>query len=247
MKICWLVTSAIDIENRVFFNDKIPRTAFGTDERFRQTQFTINNINLVCPNSKIFIVDISKNFEHYRKLFAYKSNVEYVSIEELDSESAELCRTHKSRGLTESTLIDIFMQRYADQIKQYDYMIKMSGRYFHMGFDTSVLNEQNRDKFFFRYIKAWPWEDEWNYSKEFAIDDKLHWAETINFGVGRDLIDYFAEGMSKMRQFYIDFPNYGNMDFEVIMFFVVRHRPIIQPVEWPVGGWRGGNGEFVEW
>jgi len=250
MKKCFIVTSAIGIENNapLLTSRPVRRTAFSQEERFRQTQYSINSINAVAPGSQIYLFDISKNHEMYKKDLAYKANVEYISCEELAPGVAEMCRTNPTKGLCEASSMIVFLKNYLDKVKQFDYMVKLSGRYFYVDFSLDYFNEQNRANYLFKQLRIFPWNDAWGYPKEMAVNNQMWWTPTQTYAVGHDLYDHFYAGLQQFPPFYFEGGDkVAFIDYEALMFhLIVKHRPFIQ-TSWICGGWGSSEGDYGEW
>ena len=56
------------------------RSSFSTEERFRQTVFTINSLRNSIPDAKIMVVDSSDDYMQYYAQLAFIKNVEYIPL-----------------------------------------------------------------------------------------------------------------------------------------------------------------------
>ena len=151
MKIAFIISSAINLDDTVniSFGNGNKRSAFSSEERFRQTQYSLNSINLIFPDSKKYIFDTSINSDQYRKKLSYFKNLDFVSLNEIDKDKAMLCRTSKSKGFCESLSTMMFLDEKRNELENYDFIIKLSGRYFFSSFDKSKLIEENTNKYLF--------------------------------------------------------------------------------------------------
>jgi hypothetical protein len=107
MKLAFFISSIINIDQTISqgFSYSKQRSAFSSDERLRQTQYTINSINLVCPESTIYLFDSSVNAEEYSNKLSYVENLKFVSLEKIDPASAEITRSHPGKGFCEAVFL----------------------------------------------------------------------------------------------------------------------------------------------
>ena len=247
MKIAFFISSAInlDLTTDVNFNYAPRRSAFSSEERFRQTQQTINSINLVMPDCHIYLLDISENYIEYKDRLSYVPNLTFVGLEGIDPDSAQLCRTHKSKGLCEATSTVKFLDHYIEELKEYDYVVKFSGRYFLTQFDKSIFTEENKDNFLIHTLYNWPWKDHWGYPESMKRNNELFWMFTCIYGFGKNRLEEFYQGVQQIPKYYIENPELALiLDFENAMYYnVLEDKPFVKfPCR--VAGWGGANGDF---
>ena len=246
MNTCFFITSAIGVDNQYPFSygNNVPRTAFSPDERLRQTIYSVNSIRLICPTAKIFVVDVSKDYSEYHALFAKLANVEYISCEKLSPALAETCRTSPSKGLCESLLTLCFLQTV--NLAAFDYVIKLSGRYFYTRFDTAQLTNDNLDKYLVKTPVLFDWQDSWHFPKMLNKNKKLPYCYTQTYAVGRKNFEKFREHMQNISVFYIDNPVHANVDFEALFSYYVLTDNLTITVPWTCAGWNGSSGTYGE-
>lgn len=249
MKLAFFVSSAINLdESKTSFSYGIKRTAFGSAERFRQTQYTINTINLVAPGSDIFILDVSKNYQEYKDNLSYVKNLKFIPLESLDPDIAALCRTHPSKGLCEAISTTSFFKHYFNQLAEYDFIVKITGRYFFTNFDQSILKEENKNKYLFSPIKKFDWLDRWGYPQELKKENKLFWAPTCTYAIGKYCIQEFYNDLLTIQNYYINNPDTSSIiDYECMMYYRVLENKELLELPWKYAGWRGVEGDFGQW
>jgi hypothetical protein len=248
MKIAFYISSVINLDNTNGFGHNPIRSAFPPAERFRQTQFTIANIKSLFPDARIFLFEIGHNVDQIRADLKYVHNLTVISAEELDSVVTELCRTNESKGTCETAATLLFLKNYIDVLKEYDYVIKISGRYFFTSIDKSILNQENTNKYICKQIQDWEWKSHWGYPEILKKDNRLFWAPSQSYAVGKDLLDDLQQSLYKIYEYYINNPELAKiLDFECLLYqYVLQDKPYIE-VPWIAGGWSGQTGVYNEY
>lgn len=251
-KICFFISSAIDIDNEhpLQYASQVHRTAYSAGERLRQTVTTVNSIKTLCPEAKIFVFDISKDYQQYRDTLQKIPNcdLEYIACEEISPDAAELCRTHISKGLCESMSSLVFMNHVKDKIKDYDYLVKISGRYQVLSFDQSMLTDQNKHKYFFKITNELNWEKDWAYPAELNVNGKLLYCSTHMYGVGSNNFDLFKQQLTNIVQTYLRYDGvFTGIDYECIFANHVMQHVEYMHIPWSSAGWTSVQGEYFEW
>lgn len=249
MKLAFFISSAINLDhssdsNKFLYANK--RTAFSSEERFRQTQFTINSISLLFPDAKIYILDISENAYQYQERLNYVKNLTFLPLENINKISAHICRTHQSKGYCEGLSTKEFLNVCFDELKNYDYLVKISGRYFLTEFDKSLLTLENKNSYLVPFTRQFNWNPQWGYPAELNINGKLGWAFTCLYSVGIDLLDEFKQNFENVTQYFIDNPDIAKiMDYECIFYDkILKGKNNILNPNWHVAGWSGAEGHF---
>lgn len=251
-KICFFISSAIELYNDhpLYYSKEVPRTAFTVEERLRQTVFTITSIKTLCPGAKIFLFDISKNYQPFVAALAKIKNVdlEFIACEEIASAAAELCRTHPSKGLCEATSTALFLQHRAEQVKEFDYLIKVSGRYFFTNLDTTMLTAHNTDMLFVKGIKTYSYDQNWGWPSEIVVSEQLLHCPTHMYAIGSKCIDRFREQLASIIALYVKYEKQAPwVDYEcAFAYYVVQHSDNLY-IPWTCGGWTSSQGEYIEW
>ncbi len=145
----FIVGSSIQTRNAPLTYSPV-RTIFSSEERFRQTIFTVNSIQAAFPEAKIVVVDSSDIYKEYQDTFRFFKNTEFIPLKELDQEAFEIVNTHPNKSLCESLLLNTFYKKFRKEIKQYDYVIKTCGRYFYFHLNGALFDVGNLNKLFFR-------------------------------------------------------------------------------------------------
>lgn len=205
MKIAFLITSTIEVENNdnfFIYQPHLKRSFWTTQQRFNQTVDTIHKIKKVVPNADIFLIDSSKNYFQYQEFFEKSfTNLKFVSIENINPSSAQICQTSKVKGLCESLLLKSFVKHYTEQLRDYDFLIKITGRYLLSdNFNTEILNETTLDKFIFTKFISWvDIENHRNKGYEnYMVDNKFPYILTCLYGIGKHQLDRYAATLDKV-------------------------------------------------
>lgn len=253
MKKALMVTSVIDTDNSYPLTYSQTRSFFSNEERLRQTISTICMLDHICDeDTTIFLVDASERNEFYKNLFRYQKNLIYVDIKEEFPEVYKLIRTHKHKSYCEMIMQLTFLEKYKEQLSSYDYIFKISGRYF---FDSSVnfnsCTVENTDKFLFKYPMEFEWDDNWGYSmvdrRAIQQNNKLRQYSSVIYGWGKNnhnaMLDIFRV-VAEMT----DDPKTMHYDIETLLYYFTRQYvdKIIEH-NWHVYGFIGVNGKFLRY
>jgi len=253
MKKAFFVTSSIEVNNDFPLTYSAVRSHFSSEERFRQTCFTVSSIDSIRDtNLDIFIIDLSENWEQYAGILQYQKNLNFVSVKKEFPEIFQEARTHKNKSHCETLILSTFIKNRYSELKNYDYCFKLSGRYFIDGsFECSQLSESNLSKLFFKNPMKFDWIDSWPYQmvdrRHIQGDNKLYQYSSVLYGWGKDKFDSILDinkviceitGTEK-GQFY---------DIETLLYFFTRHfEQDIITVPWLVNGWDGVNGRYLKY
>jgi hypothetical protein len=250
MKKAFVITSLIDVDNQSPLTYVPFRSCFSTEERLRQTIFTVTSLDHVSDSeTTIFLLDCSENWQNYRDMFQYQKNLIYVSAKDCLPEIYQEVRTHPNKSRGECLLLSSFLTKFEHLLKNYDYIFKISGRYF---LDSScnfdLLTQENLDKIFFKKEQGWDWQDRWQYSmidlRSVQGDNNLYCYHTIVFGWGKDqyltmlsLLDTVANFLSDQTHFHYD--------IETLSYFYTRpYKQNIVNFDWTIYGFDGAHGTF---
>lgn len=247
---CFYVTSCIDVETDIPFTYSKKRSFFSNEERFKQTIYTVNSIKCLCPDAHIFVLDTSKPNQTYEIVLESYSGVQYIPMIDYLNETEYKTiteGTHKTIG--ELTLIQNFIKNFKFELQEYDYLFKMSGRYFlDHTFDPKVFK---RKKIYFKSPLRFEWKDSWNYSmvdqRDKQGDNFLYQYCSVFYGYHASYLDYFENLYSDMMNIISD-PDNQHYDIETLMYFLTRKskKSIIEN-DVLVNGWDGSFGNFFRY
>lgn len=250
MKKCFYVTSCIDVETDIPFTYAKQRSFFSNEERFRQTLVTVNSIKCLCPDAHVFVIDTSKPNQTYEKIIESYTDVQYIPmIEYLNETEYKVITegTHKTVG--ELTLIQNFLKNFKFELAEYDYLFKLSGRYYLD--DTFDSKKFKSKKIYFKTPLRFEWKESWNYAmvdrREEQGDNLLYQYCSVFYGYHSSYLDYFENLYSEILKI-IDDPNNQHYDIETLMYFLTRKdKKIIIEDNILVNGWDGSFGTFFRY
>lgn len=254
MKKAFILTSVIDPDNSYPLTYSKVRSFFTAEERERQTIMTINSLDhLSDPDTVIFMLEISENSNIYREKFWYQKNLVFISVKEQFPEIYYEVKSHPNKSRCETLLLESFMRKYKKELSEFDYFFKISGRYFlDSSFDTSLFNEYNKDKIFFKKALSFEWQDHfWVYDivdrREAQGDNCLRQYCTTIFGWGKDHYDHFLD-MFTVTANLLKLPRYHHLDIETFLYLFTRayEKDIIE-TDWITYGWTGADGRFLRY
>ena len=225
------------------------RTVFSSEERFRQTIFTVNSIRNSFPDSKIVIVDSSEDYTEYLATLRYFPNVDFVPLIEICKNAFEIVNTHPNKSLCESLLLNAYYQTHKKELQQYDYIIKGCGRYFYWNFNDSLFTQENKDKIFFKKPLNFEWNDSWNYSlvdrRSHQNNNRLHQYCTVLYAFGSQHLETFID-INEATIHLLQQKKMAHYDIETLSYYFTRpHEKQIIETDWKVCGWDGTSARFM--
>ena len=251
MKNCYLITSAIEVDNKNLLKEDQIRSILTTDERLNDTEKTIESILERDPDATIFLVDISKTeFVELKDKF---KNITYVHLESLNNKLAHHLRTHQSKSYGESMIILEFLKLYKDQIKNnFDYLIKISGRYYFTNDHLKDLNAENVDKFLFKKPVYWDrsslyYIPEYFLPSDMYVDEKLGGYYTVAYAIGNTVLDRYETVIFACASLTDNYSKYFYVDVEYLIFKILRSFNLdeyILETDWIIEGRGGQNGKY---
>lgn len=246
MNLAWLITSSIDVTSSPLTYSPI-RSIFNSSERLSQTKITIESINQFCDQDfKIFLLDTSDNWQLYKDYFSYQSNLQFVSVKEEFPEIHHEVTNHANKSRCESSITQNFLLKYKDQIKEFDSVIKISGRYFiDDTFDSSKLDH---DKIYFKRPLEYDWQDWWQYDMVKLKDyNKLFQYCSTLFAWGKNHFDNVVDIYTIISNLLAQ-PDMQHYDIETLLYFLTRPlKDEITETNWNVFGWLAPNGQFIRY
>ena len=255
MKKAIIVTSCIDTDkNAPIFLKTYGRSAFSDEERLRHTVFTVTSLDhVVDEDTRIYLLDASEDNEKYRDFFLYQKNLIYVPVKKLLPEAYKIARNHYQKTHCEATLLLSFLENFKDELKPYDYIIKLSGRYFvDSNFSLDLFNEANINKFFFKKPLTFEWEDHWNFEmvdrRAIQGDNYLYWYSSVLYGWGKGAHEKMMDMYRKIHDYTKPGAENQIYDFETLFYYLtVEHRQDVIETDWIVFGWGGTTGQFFRY
>lgn len=127
-KLLILITSVIDTPNLPLSYSQI-RSVYNRDERYEQTQYTIETIENFFPEADIMMVECSNFDNHPEQLNYFKSKVKYfLNLWDRTELHPNIFGLSKALGEATQT-IEAFNYLIQNNI-QYENLVKISGRYY---------------------------------------------------------------------------------------------------------------------
>lgn len=252
MKNAVIITSLIDVDNKFPLTYSPIRSFFNKEERLRQTIFTIINLQSIFKNSVTFyLLESSNNFMFYKNYFAFQSNLKFVSIKERFPDIHLTVTSHPNKSFCETLSLIRFIQDYKQELKTFDNIFKISGRYFTDDTFSSITTLDLKNNLIFKLPLKWEWKNEWGYSmvdlRNQQGDNLLYQYCSVLYGFGNNLIDNILVIYQKILT--IVGTEEGKIyDVETLLYFFTRTlTDKILHFEYTIYGWLGPNGNFVKY
>ena len=249
MKKAFIITSAIEVDNNfpLTYSDK--RSFFSNEERLRQTIMSIAFVDRLRDDITIYLLDTSRDWSKFRDLFRYQRNLKFVSVADEFPDIHEKVTTHPNKSYCECLMMSHFLRKYRSEFDQYDFVFKLSGRYFlDSSFDIGICRQENADKIFYKRPLEFEWRDEWNYRlvdrRKEQGTNTLRQYVSILFGWTKPHYNHFLDMFTGMACL-LNQPSYSHLDIETLGYYFTR--PFEQDIienEWVVYGWDGASGKF---
>lgn len=253
MKKAIIVLSIIDPDNNFPLSYKPHRTVFSPREREMQTIMTIASIDQVADSdTDIYFLEISDDCDQYRSRFEYQKNLKFIPVKKLFPEVQAIVKTHPNKSFCEALVLSTFMKEYKQELLKYDYLFKLSGRYFFdSSFDLSLCTPYNKDKMFFKEFLSFEWCNHWNYEmvdrRSIQGDNCLRQYVTTVFGWGNENFDKFLD-LFYVLTAILRQPHMQHFDIETLLYYFTRpYEDKIIETKWTMYGWQGGDGRFIRY
>lgn len=253
MKKAIIITSSLEVDNSYPLTYSTKRSYFNTEDRLRHTLMTIVSLDLSCgPDTTIYLVDTSNAYEGFEAFLHWQPNLKYISVKKHFPWIHQDVCTHPHKSYCETLIMTTFANQFKKELKEYDYIIKISGRYFiDSKFDTKIFNQTNTDKMFFKHPLAWEWSDSWQYQmvdrRHIDGDNKLRQYCSVVYGFGKEHFQTFLDiwiGTACM----LDTPAMRHFDLETLLYHFTRpYKDHIMETDWIVYGWDGASGRFFRY
>lgn len=249
MKKAFIITSAIEVDNNfpLTYSDK--RSFFSNEERLRQTIMSIAFVDRLRDDITIYLLDTSRDWTKFRDLFRYQRNLKFISVADEFPDIHEKVTTHPNKSYCECLMMSHFLRKYKTEFDQYDFVFKLSGRYFlDSSFDIGICIQENADKIFYKRPLEFEWRDEWNYRlvdrRKEQGTNTLRQYVSILFGWTKPHYNHFLDMFTGMACL-LNQPSYSHLDIETLGYYFTRpfEKDIIEN-EWIVYGWDGASGKF---
>lgn len=253
MKTAYIVTSVINARTDRPLTYSATRTVFSADDRLRHTIMTVASLDQICDeNSTIYLLDMSDNWQQYKSQLAYQTNLKFISIKEEFSEIFDEVTTHANKSRCETLVMSEFLKKYKSELINYDFITKVSGRYFIDGsFNPEIFSEQNKGKVFYKKPLEFEWSDSWQYQmvdrRIIQQTNTLKQYSSVIFSWSIEYYDQFQDMFTRMTEL-LNQPSMMHYDIETLSYFFTRqYSDDIIETDWIVYGWDGTNGRFLRY
>lgn len=260
MKTVYIIHSSIDIPNdaptyEYITNDhrifQLNRNVFTPEERLRQTIYTIMCIKNSSINDPIKIIDSSADAEKYNEIFKPFKTVEVIPVKSLSEDAFNICNSEKNPSAGVAASISLYFQKNIEILKEYDFIVMITGRY-GMIMDKTLFIEENKDKIFFKKVDK----------NSTLYDAPLEKAALYLYGgtdiepgqcnsqlyaFGRDHLLTFSEIYNKMLYDFTENQKLKRVCFfEDLLYYYTRpYTDKIIETNWFTYGWTGKSGKPV--
>jgi hypothetical protein len=251
----FLVTSSIEVDPNKMLKGAKLRTAFNSAQRLEQTIATLHRLRVLDPTAAIYLIDNSANT--YTELNSLGlPNFTYVKLQDLSPTVTEITRTYSSKSHCESIMVLEFLKHFKQQLKQYDFVTKVSGRYIPAdNFNTDLFVPENKNKFFFKKEMIWsgPQIDflsEEHLPRDMLVDGKLHGVYTVIHGMGTEKLDQYELLLMACAQGGTEYSKYYYQDVEYIVHMCLRlfnQLKDVVYVDWTIDGMCGATGNSMRY
>ena len=253
MKTAFIITSTINADNKFPLTYSPTRSYFSAEERLRQTIFTVNSIDQATnrDDTVIYLVDSSPDWGNYIRSFLHQPNLKFISFDFDHPEINQIVNTHPNKTRCESLIMSTILNRFKKELEEFDYVFKVSGRYFvDSSFDINIL-ENNPDKIFYKKYSEHDWQDHWGYDmvdrRSIQGDNKLRQYCSVLFGWGKKYQTQFADMYTTMASM-LSQSHMHQYDIETLGYYFTRpYEADIIETDWIVNGWHGADGKYVRY
>lgn len=253
MKKAFIVTSSIDFNKDSPLTYSNVRSVFSKEERLKHTVFSIACLDhLSDDDTTIFLIDASEDYPHYKSILSYQKNLVYVSVKEEFPEAYALTRIHPNKSFCETLILIKFIEKYKKVLENFDFMFKLSGRYFTDKSFTSIpLDELHNNNLFFKLPMKFEWVEEWPFDmvdrRVIQGDNKLYQYSSIMHGWSKSYLDKMLD-IYRVINTFTDYLEGVKYDLETLLYFFTReYEKDILEIDWKVYGWEGANGSFMRY
>lgn len=254
MNKCFYVSSCIETDPTAPLTYAPKRSVFATDERYRQTLITVNTIKCLEPEATVYVLDASVNWEGYKSLFELLfDRCQYVPMKQLcRPKDYQDIRTHPNKSLGESIQLRDFLYAYDQELRQYDFLFKISGRYvINDRYDAHYFDDSKLNSIFFKSPLVYEWQEKWNWMKTDVRQEEGHnyfkQYCSVFYGYGQGHLDTFKSLYAGMVGI-LKHPSMLGYDVETLLYYLLKdYQPVICELPIRVMGWEGPSGHLMRY
>jgi hypothetical protein len=149
-----------------------------------------------------------------------------------------------------------FFKHYKQELKGYDFVTKICGRYkFGDDYSKDLFKSWNKNKFFMKKELMWENEhidflSEEQLPRDLLVNDKLYGFYTVAHAFGQDRIDHYEAIMAASAQMQMEHGKYYYQDVEYTLHLYLRLFDLMKDViivDWTVDGRCGVSGDWVRY
>lgn len=216
-KICFIITSSIEVDNNypidIWDPNEGRRSDFDSEERYRQLIYTLCNLRLIDKTATYYIAETSIDYEKYyniEELFMHvgqeNTKIVFWPLGKYNQEALRIANTNNNKSYCEGVLLYNFIKENREELLQYDFIIKVSGRYVY----EFNINDLKKDKLMFRYARSFVSSGNTRYLYPctiYAFDTKftdrvINILEKINNNLGENDETYLHNSMETLLYEY---------------------------------------------
>jgi hypothetical protein len=241
----------IEVDNQYTLKEKQIRSILSTDERLQDTIKTIECINRNDPHATIFLIEGSKTF--FNVLLEKFQNLNYFHLEKVNPITANLVRTHQSKSFGECIMLLEFLKTHKSIIfNDYDYLIKLAGRYYFINDYLKDLTTENTNKILMKKSVYWNKSDlsyipEYFLPNDMYVNDRLGGYYTVAYGIGKYQLNSYETMLFACAGMTDQHSKYFFVDVEYLIykiFFDLKFSDRIVDTDWVIEGRGGQNGKY---
>tara|TARA_R110000765_G_scaffold209499_1_gene314677 strand:+ start:205 stop:1005 length:801 start_codon:yes stop_codon:yes gene_type:complete len=242
---------------RTVFDVKVQHRSHQTPrERAEQTIFGLNSIFCKYPNAKVILLEASLDITdndiskacHSGGQFNYlqEKNIEIIKMTDVNRDICKKINTHENKSYCEALLFDTFLTNFPDKINDYDYVVKLSGRY-SLTDNCNIDSLKGTGNIYFKEYKFW---DHLDKTKIWAPDQirlpnqetwEMYWTPCFLFVFGKERIPELKE----FFKFIMSVTDEGNVSTEdAIEYWVKSNNKESIKLDWRALAYTGTDGTF---
>lgn len=249
----FFITSSIELDKTKNFKGTKARTVFSTRERLEQTIHTLKTCHELDKDAEFFLIDSS--LTHFAELYQVP-NLNYFKLDQLNPVIANTVRTYSNKSYCECLMILEFFKHFKNELKKYDFLTKLCGRYFFdQTFTVNFYTPENTGKFFFKSPMTWSGQHidfltEEQLPRDLLQNGELTGTYTVAHGMHRDKIDQYEALMYACAQSSMEHAKFYYQDVEYALYYFMRLFNLLDDivtVPWDVHGRSGITGNWMKY
>jgi len=238
------------------FGNTQNRSAQTPSERAQQTILSLNSIFCKYPNAKVFLLEGSLDLSltelkelcepscNSNSSYFSRHNIEIIQISEVDNDVCKKINTHQNKSYCEALLFNTFLERFEDKIKDYDYIVKLSGRY-SLTPNCNINTLSGTNKIYFKNYNFYDYVDRIVCHESICLPEQnqctLYWTPCFMFIFGNEKID----DLKLFFKFLVSVTEETKVSTEdTIQYWLKTQNIINEPLSWAALAYTGTYGAF---